>query len=120
MPSISTGIPNGSAPIPIAERAWRPRSAEDLDEEVGRAVRDRRLLPEIRVGVDEHEQLDHALHTVELADLLLQAREQVHDRERGGRLPGRDVDLAAELALVDELAVAVRAVARDEDNAADA
>src|SRR5690348_7893471 len=94
--------------------------AEDLDEQLGGAVRNRRLLAELRVGVDEHEQLDDALDAAQLADLLLQACEEVDDRECRRRLPRRHVDLATELALVDELAVAVRAMARDEDGVADA
>src|SRR6266850_433863 len=96
--------------------ALRP---EDLDEQVRGAVRHRRLLRELGVGVDEDEQLHDAAHAVELADLGLQAREQVDDRQARGGLSGRHVDLATELPLVDELPVLVRAVPRDEDDVAD-
>ena len=92
---------------------------EHLDQQVRGAVRDRRLLAELGVGVDEHEQLHDPSHAVELADLGLQAREQVEDRECRRGLARRDVDLAAELALVDVLAVAVGPVAGDEDDVAD-
>ena len=91
---------------------------EHLDQKVRGSVRHRRLLTELRVGVDEHEQLHDALHAVELADLGLQARKQVHDRQPGRCLAGRDVDLATELPRVDELAVLVGPVPRDEDDAA--
>ena len=58
MPSISTEIPNGSAPIPIGRPGVAAAlGAEHLDEQVGRAVGDEMLLLELRIRVDQHEQL---------------------------------------------------------------
>jgi hypothetical protein len=94
--------------------------AEDGDEQVGGAVRDCRLVAELGHRVDEHEQLDHLLHPVEVADLLLDGREHVQHHELR-RLPALvDVEVATELPDERGLAVAEGAVPRDEEQIADA
>ena len=55
--------------------------AEDLDQQVRGAVRHEVLLLELGIRVDEHEQLHDPSDAVELADLCLEAREQVEDRQ---------------------------------------
>ena len=121
MPSISTEIPNGQRAHPdrrpgvrAALRARRPRRAGPRRRSRPPAAR---RTPGSELTITSS--FTTRLHAVELADLGLQAREQVDDRQRRGRLAGRDVDLAAELALVDELAVLVGAVPGDEDDVAD-
>ena len=82
MPSISTEIAERQRAHP--DRRARVRAAlraEDLDQQVRGAVRDLVLLLELGVRVDQHEQLHDARDAVELADLGLQAREQVDDRQ---------------------------------------
>ena len=57
--------------------------AEDLDEEVGGAVDDGRLLLEVGLAVDEAVDLDDALDAVEAADFVSEARDQADGRKSG-------------------------------------
>ena len=73
----------GSDPMPTADRAWRPTPPEHLDHQVGAAVDHLRVMGEFRHGVDHAEQLDDAVHPVEVAERLLHHREQVDPGEPG-------------------------------------
>ena len=54
---------NGSSATPIAERAWRPGVAPELDDEIAEAVDHGGGGVEPRRAVDEAERLDPALHS---------------------------------------------------------
>jgi xanthine dehydrogenase large subunit len=82
-----------------ADRGAGMLLAEHLDEEVRAAVHHRRVVGELGHGVDHPEQLDDSSNSIEVAQLLLEHREQLQPDETGvrRRLFGRDV--GADLAL---------------------
>src|SRR5262245_35546700 len=95
------------------------RLAERRHQEVRRSVDHLWLIREIGSAVDHAEQLDHALDTVEFADLLLEHAEAVEDHELSRLLRGRDVEVFADLA--DEVVLtilATRALAGEVDEVA--
>src|SRR5207253_1302446 len=79
--------------------------AVELDEQVGRAVRDLRLVAELGHRVDEAEQLHDPLDAVEAADALPDRRQHVQRHEPRRLLALLDPELATELA--DELRLPV-------------
>src|SRR5438477_880198 len=93
--------------------------AEQLDEQVGGAVRDLRLVAELGHGVDEAEQLDHPLDAVEVAEGFTDRRQHVQRDEPCRLLALLDTELASELA--DELRPAVleRPMPGDEQDVTD-
>src|SRR5689334_18268448 len=93
--------------------------AVELDEQVGRAVRDLRLVAELGHRVDEAEQLHDALDAVEAADGLADRRQHVQCHEPCRLLALLDPVLATELA--DELGLPVLEgpVPGDEENVPD-
>ena len=111
--STSTGMPKGSSPAPIADRAWRPALAPQLQDQVAEAVDDGRRHVEALGAAHEAERLDPGRHAVEVSELLLERGEH-RQAGRSRRLVGLlDGDLAADAA-GDEHPVAVeRPVARD-------
>src|SRR6266536_3911652 len=92
-----------------------PTLAEDVDQQVGCAVDDLRLLAEVGCAVDHAEQLDDSLHLVEITDLRLERRQHIQAHQLSCLITGFDVEDLSNLSAVSELAVAGWPVAGDED-----
>jgi hypothetical protein len=107
MASTSTGMPNGSSPAPIAERAWRPASPH--------SVRMRSLKPLIAAGVTlkpsahltKPRTLIQALDVVEVPEFLLERGEHGKACRSRGVVGLLDGDLGADAA-AEKLAIAVK------------
>src|SRR5688572_17668940 len=89
--------------------------AEDLLQELRRAVRDERLLVEPGTAVDEHGELHDAAHFPEVSDLRLQRGETVQAHDACGLLGLLERDVAPDLSRRRERTVLDRTLARDEN-----
>src|SRR5207244_887703 len=72
--------------------------AEHLDQQVGAAVDDLRLIGELRDGVDHAEQLHHVIDAVERAERVARRRQEPEADEPGPPVPLVHRDVLADLA----------------------
>src|SRR5687768_1937847 len=92
--------------------------AEEVDQQLGGAVDDLRLVVKAGGAVDEAEQLDDAADAVEIAESVLDGSQGVEHDELGGGAALLDIEVLAELADEDALLILNRAVAGDVEQVA--
>src|SRR5215469_9280192 len=83
--------------------------AEHRNHQIGRTIEDLRSVEEIRRGIDEAAEANHAHDLVEIADRSLDLRKQVDAAAARGGIALFDGDAGPELALGDQLARGVEA-----------
>ena len=105
VPSTSTAASAGSTATPDGGTGVPALVAEHRDHEVGGAVHHLGPVEEVRLGIDEAAEPDHADDLVEVAERRLELRQQVDRAGARGGLALLDGDAAAELALGDQVAV---------------